>query len=109
MQIVTEPILFKKYANRRLYNMSESKYVTLDDMSNLIREGHDVKVIDAKTREDVTSFILTQIILEQAKNKNILLPVPFLHFILRNGDNLLPHYLENNFKQFIRGFDIFTR
>ncbi|MBT8360381.1 MAG: polyhydroxyalkanoate synthesis regulator DNA-binding domain-containing protein, partial [Deltaproteobacteria bacterium] len=80
-----EPILFKKYANRRLYNMSESKYMTLDDMSNLIREGSDVKVIDAKTKEDVTSFILTQIILEQAKNKNILLPVPFLHFILRNG------------------------
>ncbi|MBT8333931.1 MAG: hypothetical protein KJP19_05815 [Deltaproteobacteria bacterium] len=88
--------------------MSESKYMTLDDMSNLIREGSDVKVIDAKTKEDVTSFILTQIILEQAKNKNILLPVPFLHFILRNGDNLLPQYLENNFKQFIRGFDIFT-
>jgi polyhydroxyalkanoate synthesis repressor PhaR len=89
--------------------MSESKYVTLDDMSKLIREGYDVKVIDAKTKEDVTSFILTQIILEQAKNKNILLPVPFLHFVLRNGDNLLPQYLENNFKQFIRGFDIFTR
>ena len=106
---MTDPILFKKYANRRLYNMSESKYVTLDDMSKLIREGYDVKVIDAKTKEDVTSFILTQIILEQAKNKNILLPVPFLHFVLRNGDNLLPQYLENNFKQFIRGFDIFTR
>jgi polyhydroxyalkanoate synthesis repressor PhaR len=89
--------------------MSESKYMTLDDMANIIREGSDVKVIDAKTKEDVTSFILTQIILEQAKNKNILLPVPFLHFILRNGDNLLPQYLENNFKQFIRGFDIFTR
>jgi len=107
--MLTDPILFKKYANRRLYNMSESKYVTLDDMSNLIRAGHDVKVIDAKTKEDVTSFILTQIILEQAKNKNILLPVPFLHFILRNGDNLLPQYLENNYKQFIRGFDIFSR
>ena len=106
---MTEPILFKKYANRRLYNMSESQYVTLDDMSKLIRDGNDVKVIDAKTKEDVTSFILTQIILEEARNKNILLPVPFLHFVLRNGDNLLPQYLENNFKQFIRGFDIFTR
>ena len=89
--------------------MSESQYVTLDDMSKLIRDGNDVKVIDAKTKEDVTSFILTQIILEEARNKNILLPVPFLHFVLRNGDNLLPQYLENNFKQFIRGFDIFTR
>ena len=106
---MTEPILFKKYANRCLYNMSESQYVTLDDMSKLIRDGNDVKVIDAKTKEDVTSFILTQIILEEARNKNILLPVPFLHFVLRNGDNLLPQYLENNFKQFIRGFDIFTR
>lgn len=109
LEILTEPILFKKYANRRLYNMSESKYVTLDDMLKLIREGHDVQVVDAKTKENVTSFVLTQIILEQAKNKNILLPIPFLHFILRNGDNLLPQYLEDNFKQFIRGFDIFTR
>jgi polyhydroxyalkanoate synthesis repressor PhaR len=63
--------------------MSESKYVTLNDMSDLICKGHEVKVIDAKTKADVTAFILTQIILEQTKSKNNLLPVPLLHFMIR--------------------------
>ena len=80
---MTDRLIFKKYANRRLYSMSDSKYVTLGDMSELICKGHEVKVIDAKTKEDVTAFILTQIILEQTKNKNTLLPVPLLHFMIR--------------------------
>ncbi|MBC2711593.1 MAG: hypothetical protein HGJ94_11585 [Desulfosarcina sp.] len=94
MQTLTDPVFFKKYANRRLYNMSDSKYVTLGEMSELIRNGHEVKVIDAKTNADVTAFILTQIILEQAKHKNTLLPVPLLHLIIQYGDNVLidqPH------------------
>ncbi len=80
---MAESMIFKKYANRRLYSMSDSKYVTLGDMSEFIRKGHEVKVIDAKTEEDVTALILTQIILEQTKNKNTLLPVPLLHFMIR--------------------------
>ena len=80
---MTDSLIFKKYANRRLYSMSDSKYVTLDDMSELICKGHEVKVIDAKTKEDVTALILTQIILEQTKNKNALLPVSLLHFMIR--------------------------
>ncbi len=83
MQNLIDSLIFKKYANRRLYSMSDSKYVTLDDMSQLICKGHDVKVIDAKTEEDVTAFVLTQIILEQTKNKNTLLPVSLLHFMIR--------------------------
>ncbi len=63
--------------------MSQSKYVTLDDISEFICKGHEVKVIDAKTEEDVTALILTQIILEQTKNKHTLLPVPLLHFMIR--------------------------
>ena len=106
-KILTEPILFKKYANRRLYNLRESKYMTLDDVSGLIVEGHDVKVVDAKTKEDVTSFILAQIILEQAKNKNILLPSPLLHLVIRNS--LMPQYLENNFKQLLQSFNVFMK
>ena len=80
---MTDSLIFKKYANRRLYSMSESKDVTLGDMSELICKGHDIKVIDAKTKEDVTAFILTQIILEQKKNKHTLLPVQLLHFMIR--------------------------
>ena len=83
MRILTDSLIFKKYANRRIYSMSDSKYVTLADMSELICKGHEVKVIDAKTEEDVTAFILSQIILEQTKNKNTLLPVPLLHFMIR--------------------------
>jgi len=104
---MAEPILFKKYANRRLYNTSNSKYVTLRDMLDIVCEGHDIKVIDAKTKEDVTGFILTQIILEQAKSKNILMPVPFLHLIIRNGENMMPHYFENQFQQMLRSFESF--
>lgn len=78
-----DSLVFKKYANRRLYSMSDSKYVTLDDMSELICKGHEVKVIDAKSKEDVTAIVLTQIILEQTKNKNTLLPVQLLHYMIR--------------------------
>lgn len=106
---MTEPILFKKYANRRLYNLRESKYMTLDDVSGLIVEGHDVKVVDAKTKEDVTSFVLAQIILEQAKNKDILLPAPLLHLIIRNGNSFMPQYIENNYKQLLQSFNMFLK
>ena len=62
-------VKLKKYANRRLYDMEKSKYVTLNQVADLIRQGRQVEVVDAKTKEDVTAFILTQIILEEAKKK----------------------------------------
>lgn len=99
-----ESIRFKKYANRRLYNMSESKYMTLEALAELIRQGHEIEVIDAKTKEDVTAFILTQIVLEQAKNKNTLLPVPLLHLIIRFGDNILVDFFENHLQQVIGNY-----
>ena len=61
----SEPIIIKKYANRRLYNMAESKYVTLEDLAKMIREGDDFVVYDAKSGEDITRSILTQIIFEE--------------------------------------------
>ena len=79
---MAERVLLKKYANRRLYDTEKSVYVTLSQVSDMIKEGRQVKVIDAKTEEDVTAFILTQIIVEEAKNKNSLLPVPLLHLII---------------------------
>ncbi len=101
---MNESIRFKKYANRRLYNMSESKYMTLEELAELIRQGHEIEVIDAKTKEDVTAFILTQIVLEQAKNKNTLLPVPLLHLIIRFGDNILVDFFENHLQQVIGNY-----
>lgn len=97
---VNEPILIKKYTNRRLYNTRDSKYVTLEELSGLVKKGHEVKVVDAKSGTDVTAFILTQIILEESKG-NTLLPVSLLHLIIRHGDNLLSEFFEKHLEQMI--------
>ena len=94
-------VKLKKYANRRLYDMEKSAYVTLNQVADLIRQGRQVEVIDAKTNEDVTAFILTQIILEEAKNKNFLLPIPVLHLIVQYGDNILGEFFEKYLQQMI--------
>jgi polyhydroxyalkanoate synthesis repressor PhaR len=97
-------VTLKKYANRRLYDTEKSRYVTLDEVSEMIKEGGIVEVRDAKTKEDVTSFILTQIILEEAKKKNVLLPVPLLHLIIQYGENLLGEFFENYLEQMIKSY-----
>jgi polyhydroxyalkanoate synthesis repressor PhaR len=94
-------VKLKKYANRRLYDTERSAYVTLNQVADLIRQGRQVEVIDAKNKEDVTAFILTQIILEEAKNKNILLPVPLLQLIIQYGDNILVDFFETYLQQII--------
>ncbi|HSQ84048.1 MAG TPA: polyhydroxyalkanoate synthesis regulator DNA-binding domain-containing protein, partial [Desulfobacterales bacterium] len=94
-------VKLKKYANRRLYDTEKSTYVTLNQVADLIRKGRQVEVIDAKTKEDVTAFILTQIILEEAKNKNFLLPIPVLHLIIQYGDNILGDFFEKYLQQII--------
>jgi polyhydroxyalkanoate synthesis repressor PhaR len=101
---MTEKIQLKKYANRRLYDMERSVYVTLDDIAAMIRNGREVVVKDAKTDEDVTAFILTQIVLEEARKKNILLPVPLLHMMIRHGDRLLGEFFEKHLAQTLQNF-----
>ncbi|MCX5888002.1 MAG: polyhydroxyalkanoate synthesis regulator DNA-binding domain-containing protein [Deltaproteobacteria bacterium] len=91
---MAERVLLKKYANRRLYDTEKSVYVTLSQVSDMIKGGRQVEVIDAKTEEDVTAFILTQIIVEEAKNKNSLLPVPLLHLIIEYGETVLSEFFE---------------
>lgn len=97
-------VVLKKYANRRLYDTEKSAYVTLNEVADYIRQGRTVAIIDAKTKEDVTAFILTQIVLEEAKNKNALLPVPMLHLIIRYGDNLLGEFFEKYLHQIFQNF-----
>ena len=101
---MTEKIILKKYANRRLYDMDQSKYVTLSEVAEQIRNGKQVEVFDAKTREDVTASILTQIVLEEAKSKNVLLPVPLLHIIIQYGDNVLLDFFDNYLQQVIKNY-----
>jgi polyhydroxyalkanoate synthesis repressor PhaR len=97
-------VVLKKYANRRLYDTERSLYVTLPEVAEIIRQGRRVEVHDAQSKEDVTAFILTQVVLEEAKNKNALLPVPLLHLIIQFGDNLLGEFFETYLQQIIQAY-----
>ena len=101
---MTDKIVLKKYANRRLYDSQKSAYVTLDEVAKDIRQGKTVSAFDAKTKEDVTAFVLTQIILEEARNRNALLPVPLLHMIIRYGENVLREFFENYLEQTVNAY-----
>ena len=95
-----EPAVIKKYANRRLYNTETSTYVTLDDLAEMVREERDFVVFDAKSGDDLTHSVLTQIIVEQESRSGgqTLLPVPFLRQLIRfYGDSIermVPSYLQ---------------
>ncbi|WP_395666158.1 polyhydroxyalkanoate synthesis repressor PhaR [Methylocella sp.] len=94
-----QPITIKKYANRRLYNTGTSAYVTLEDLAGMVKKGEDFVVYDAKSGEDITRSVLTQIIFEQeGKGGQSLLPIAFLRQLIRfYGDSmqmLVPSYLE---------------
>ncbi len=102
-----EPIVIKKYANRRLYNTGTSTYVTLEDLAAMVKKGEDFVVYDAKTSEDITRSVLTQIIFEQEnKAGQNLLPANFLRQLIRfYGDSmqmLVPRYLEASIESFTR-------
>jgi polyhydroxyalkanoate synthesis repressor PhaR len=92
------PVTIKKYANRRLYNTATSSYVTLDDLAKMVKEGGEFVVHDAKTGEDITRSVLTQIIVEEEGKGANLLPISFLRQLISfYGDQmqwLVPRYLE---------------
>jgi polyhydroxyalkanoate synthesis repressor PhaR len=101
------PVVIKKYANRRLYNTATSAYVTLDHLSQMVKDKTDFVVYDAKTGEDITRSVLTQIIFEEeSKSGQNLLPIPFLRQLISfYGDSLqgvVPQYLEMSMTQFAR-------
>lgn len=104
---MAEKVLLKKYANRRLYDTDQSRYVTLDEVAAIIKDGRQVEVVDAKTKEDVTAFILTQIVLEEARNKNVLLPVPLLHLFIQYGDTILSEFFEKYLEQTIKTYLVY--
>src|SRR6266545_821030 len=101
-----EPITIKKYANRRLYNTGTSTYVTLEDLAFMVKEGEDFVVFDAKTGEEITRSVLTQIIFEQENKGQNLLPITFLRQLIRfYGDSmqmLVPRYLEMSVENLTR-------
>jgi polyhydroxyalkanoate synthesis repressor PhaR len=99
-----EPVIIKKYANRRLYNTATSSYVTLDHLCQMVKEGVDFVVYDAKTGNDITRSVLTQIIVEEEAKGQNLLPITFLRQLISfYGDNLqwiVPSYLEHMMSSF---------
>ncbi len=107
MTKTAEPITIKKYANRRLYNTGTSTYVTLEDLAAMVKKGEDFVVNDAKTGEEITRSVLTQIIFEQEnKEGQNLLPIAFLRQLIRfYGDSmqmLVPRYLEVSIESLTR-------
>lgn len=94
----TGTVVIKKYANRRLYNTASSTYVTLDDLAQMVKDGTDFSVYDAKTGEEITRSVLTQIIFEEENKGTNLLPINFLRQLIRfYGDSMqafVPSYLE---------------
>jgi polyhydroxyalkanoate synthesis repressor PhaR len=101
------PIKIKKYANRRLYNTGTSTYVTLEDLAEMVKKGEEFTVQDAKTGDDITHPVLTQIIFElENKDGQNMLPIPFLRQLISfYGDSLqgvVPQYLEMSMTQFAR-------
>jgi polyhydroxyalkanoate synthesis repressor PhaR len=99
-------VVIQKYANRRLYNKASSTYITLDDLSSMVKQGVDFVVYDAKTNEDITRKVLTQIIFEEESRGQNLLPIQFLRQLIRfYGDSMqafLPSYLELSLESFIQ-------
>ncbi len=101
-----ERIVIQKYANRRLYNKATSSYITLEDLSKMVKEGLDFEVRDAKSGEDITRKVLTQIIFEEEGRGQNLLPIAFLRQLIGfYGDRMqafLPSFLELSLDSFIR-------
>jgi polyhydroxyalkanoate synthesis repressor PhaR len=102
--IMDEKILLKKYSNRRLYDTHQSRYVTLEELTHMIKSGKQVSIVDATTKEDVTAFVLTQIILEEARKNNFLLPVSVLHLIIRHGEDSLGGFFDKYFQKTIQNY-----
>jgi polyhydroxyalkanoate synthesis repressor PhaR len=98
------PVVVKKYANRRLYNTESSTYITLDSLAEMVREGRDFVVYDAKSGEDITRSVLTQIIVEEEGKGSAMLPTGFLRQLIGFYGNslqgLVPGYLEQAMQSF---------
>lgn len=101
-----KPVVVKKYANRRLYNTESSSYITLENLAEMVRQGRDFIVYDAKTNEDITRSVLTQIIVEEEAKGSAMLPTAFLRQLIglygEEMQSLVPRYLEQAMAAFAR-------
>ena len=110
-----EPVVIKKYANRRLYNTETSTYVTLDDLAAMVKGDRDFVVYDAKSGDDLTHAVLTQIIVEQESRMGgeTMLPIPFLQQLIRfyggNMQKMVPSYLQFSLASFAKEQEKFAK
>lgn len=106
-------VVIRKYENRRLYDTAASRYVNLDEVAGMIRQGVEVEVLDARTGEDLTRVILTQIIVEDAKGRDSALPLDFLRQLViasgRAGQEGFAGYMKNVFETYQRAYDSFQQ
>lgn len=104
MNVDENTIVIKKYANRRLYNTASSSYITLEDLAKMVRENVEFAVFDAKSSEDITRSILTQIIMDEEANGGQMLPLSFLRQLIsmygNSMQNMMPSYLEATMTNF---------
>lgn len=103
-----EPIQIKRYPNRRYYARHASKYVSLQDLETMVRDGHTVEIRDSQSGEDITRQVLVQILLDRQPEKMALFPSDMLHFILRSND-LMADFLRDYFRHALTYLDYLQR
>ena len=112
-KVSTDQVIIKRYGNRRLYNTETSSYVNYQDLIKLIRDGHDIQVIDSRTKADVTKSVLMQAILEEEKNQKNLLPLPFLFQLIRSQEeatqDFFKNYLASSFEAYLKTKEEFDK
>jgi polyhydroxyalkanoate synthesis repressor PhaR len=101
---MTEKVRLKKYANRRLYDTEKSVFVSLSQVADLVKQGREIEIRDDKSGEDVTAFILTQVVLEEVKKKTLLLPVSLLALLIRYGDSVLSEFFDKYLEQTLNNY-----
>ena len=102
-------ILIKKYPNRRLYNTETSSYITVKDVAELIKLGHRVEVQEVNNGDDVTALVLTQIVMDKAKNNQGLLPVSLLHLVIQYGENDLYDFFDKYLEKTIESYLVYRK
>jgi len=109
--MATSSVVIRKYPDRRLYDPGASRYVTLDDIARMVRDGTDVRVLDARSGKDLTAAILTQIIVEDARSRDTALPIQLLQQLIRASDrathDFVSWYLNNTLELYQKAQDIF--
>jgi polyhydroxyalkanoate synthesis repressor PhaR len=101
---MSDKVMLKKYANRRLYDPAQRAFVSLSQVAELVKQGREIEITDDKTGEEVTAFILTQVVLEEVKKKTLLLPVSLLSLMIRYGDSVLSEFFDKYLEQTLKNY-----